>query len=392
MMRTLTRTFKTCLAICFALTALMATTLVAQTPAAARFLGTVTTINGSTLSVKTDAGEVRQVAVPETAVLKQIAPGEKDLSKAEVIPFSSLASGDRVLVRLDTKAAEGATIALQIIAIKQADLAKKQEADRLDWQRRGIGGLVKSVDAASGVFVVTSGSGATAKTVTVHTTAASPLKRNAPGSVRFDEAKPAPIAEIKPGDQIRVRGTKSADGTELTAEEAVSGSFRNIAGQVISVDVAAATITVKDLATKKPATIKFTSESQLKKLPDAMSTRLAAMLKGAAAGGRPGMPAGGPPAGMPPPPAGMSGAAPSGMRGGPGGGAFDPQMMLSRAPSIQLGELKKGDAVMLVATDGPNDLSAITLLAGVEPLLEAPAAGNLLSNWSMGSGSSEMGQ
>jgi hypothetical protein len=62
--------------------------------------------------------------------------------------------------------------------------------------------------------------------------------------------------------------------------------------------------------------------------------------------------------------------------------------MLSRAPAIQLGDLQKGEAVMLVATDGTaNEVTAITLLAGVEPLLEAPAASqNLLSNWSMNGG------
>ena len=44
---------------------------------------------------------------------------------------------------------------------------------------------------------------------------------------------------------------------------------------------------------------------------------------------------------------------------------------------------------MVVSTDGTNDVTAITLLAGVEPLLQAPAAQNLLSNWSMGGGGAE---
>ena len=60
--------------------------------------------------------------------------------------------------------------------------------------------------------------------------------------------------------------------------------------------------------------------------------------------------------------------------------------MLSRAPAIQLADLKKGDAVMIVSTDGSTDVTAITLVAGVEPLLEAPAASSLLNNWSMGGG------
>jgi hypothetical protein len=368
--------------ICAALVAVFAVAVSAQTPAASRLWGTVTSINGTTISVKTDAGETRPVDVPATAVLKQIAPGEKDLSKAEVIQFNSLATGDRVLVRLDTKAPEGASVALQIIAIKQADLAKKQEADREDWQRRGIGGLVKSVDPAAGVIVITSGAGQAAKTITIHTASNTVLKRYAAASVRFDEAKAAPITEIHSGDQIRARGNKTPDGATMTAEEAVSGSFRNIAGTVLSIDTAGLTVTVKDLATKKPTTIKFTSESQMRKLPDMMATRLAMILKG----GNGGAPMQG--AGMNRAPVQAGGS----QRGGFGGGAFDPQMMLSRAPAIQLTDIKKGDAVMLVATQGATDLTAITLLAGVEPILEAPAASNLLSNWSMSSGAPEMGQ
>ena len=75
-----------------------------------------------------------------------------------------------------------------------------------------------------------------------------------------------------------------------------------------------------------------------------------------------------------------------------GGGGGDLQQMLSRAPAIKLADLNKGDAVMLVATDGATDVTAITLLAGVEPLLQAPAASqNLLNNWSMGSGAPDTG-
>jgi hypothetical protein len=43
-----------------------------------------------------------------------------------------------------------------------------------------------------------------------------------------------------------------------------------------------------------------------------------------------------------------------------------------------------------VSTEGANDVTAIKLLAGVEPLLESPdASRNLLANWSMGSGGGE---
>ena len=63
--------------------------------------------------------------------------------------------------------------------------------------------------------------------------------------------------------------------------------------------------------------------------------------------------------------------------------------MLSHAPAIQLSDLQKGEAVMVVSTEGTAEVTAVTLLAGVEPLLQAPAASSLLSNWSMGSGGAE---
>jgi hypothetical protein len=377
--------------------------------AASRYLGSITAINGTTLTVKTDAGDPRQVEVPSTASIKRIEPGEKDLSKAATITFGDLAVGDRVLVRLDPNATGATPQAVQIIAVKKEDLAQRQQQEREEWQKRGVGGLVKSLDPATGTILLTTGAGTTAKTVTVHTTNATVLKRYAPGSVRFDQAQPAPLTAIHPGDQLRARGEKNPDGTEISAEEVVSGSFRNISGTISSVDAANSTMTVKDLTTKKQVTIKVTPDSQMRRLPERMAQVLAARLKGGSgnsnsagpgAPGRPGAVA--PPAGAPAQRSNWNGGQGAGSgggqwqgergaAGGPGGpgapGSGDPQQMLSRAPAIQLSDLQKGEAVMLVSTEGANDVTAITLLAGVEPLLEAPAASqNLLSNWSMGSG------
>jgi hypothetical protein len=356
--------------------------------------GTITVIDSNTLSVKSDADGVTQIEVPSTAAILRIAPGAKDLSAAAKIQFSDLAVGDRVMVTPDAKATGATAQALRIIAMKQSDLALKQQKDREDWQRRGVGGLVKSVDAAGGVIVLSSGSGATAKTITVHTTKATVLKRYAPASVRYDEAKPAPIDAIHVGDQLRARGTKSADGTELAAEETVSGSFRNIAGTVVSLDAAGAMLVVKDLATKKPVTIKITAETQMLRLEERMAQILAIRLKGGAAGANGnGAAGGGGNSAAGGQHNGGTGGGQSAWRNGGQGGGFDPQMMLSRAPAIHLSDLKKGDAVMLVATDGTTEVSAITLLAGVEPLLEAPAATqNLLANWSMNTSAPDVAQ
>jgi hypothetical protein len=375
----------------------------AQAPS--RFVGTVTAISGDILTVKTDAGEVHQVQIPATAALKRIAPGQKDLSTADTIQFSDLATGDRVLVKLDPDAAGTTQQALQVVAVKQADVAMKQQKDREDWQRNGVGGLVKSVDAASGVITVTSGAGAAAKTVTVNTSKTTMLKRYAAGSVRFDEAQPAPIDAIKAGDQLRARGEKNADGTEIAAAEVVSGSFRNISGTISAIDTGASTFTVKDLLSKKSVTVKVAGEAQMRRLPDTMAKMIAARLKGGADGGaapasaetvnaHPQNGAGGAQqrGGSGQPGNGQAGTPPSGTQGAWQGrsGTGDMQQMLSRAPAIKLTDLQKDEAVMLVSTQGTGEVTVITLLAGVEPLLEAPAASqNLLSNWSMGSGGAE---
>ncbi len=398
-----------CAALTFALlaaTTLLATFANAQAPS--RFVGAVTAISGTTLTVKTDAGQSWQVVVPAEALIKRVEPGQKDLSTAQPMQFSDLAVADRVLVKLDPDAPAGAMQALQIVAVKRSDLAAKHQKDREDWQRRGVGGLVKSVDAPGGVIVLTSGAGPTAKAIVVNIGKETILKRYSPASVSFDAAVVAPIDAIHAGDQLRARGTKSADGSSIQAEEVVSGTFRYISGIISSLDAAASTLTLKDLATKKPVTIHITADAQMRSLPANLAAMLAARLKGTAGSGSGGSaggsnggarPAGGaqaPPQGAPPAGAGGGGHSQwssqgSGQAGG-GTGSGDSQQILSRAPVIQFADLKKGDAIMVVSTDGAADVTAITLVSGVEPLLEAPAASqSLLNNWSMGSSSPDAG-
>ncbi len=190
---------------------------------ATHYLGSIVAVDGNKLTVKTDAGDTHQVEVPADAILKRIAPGERDLTKAEPLDFGSLAVGDRVLVTLDPNFTGTPPHALRIIAIKQADVEKKQEAESAAWNE-GVHGLVKSVAPATGEIVVTVRVGTANKEVTVHTTPTTVLKRYAPGSVLFDQAQPAPLSAIRPGDQLWARGAKNADGSTIAADGVVSGS------------------------------------------------------------------------------------------------------------------------------------------------------------------------
>ena len=353
----------------------------AATGAATRPVGTIKAIAGKTITLTTDRGAEVTVLVQEGARLLRVEPGQRDLKDAAPLQLQDLQPGDRILVR-GTLAADGKSVlAASVIAMKKLDIAEKQAHEREEWQRHGVGGLVSAVDAAKGTVTITTNALGAGKDVTVHFSKETILRRYAPDSVKFDDAKPAPVDEIKPGDQLRARGGRSADGAELTADEIVSGSFRNIAGTIESLDAATGTITVKDLITKKSVTVKIGSESQLRKLPPQMAQRIAMRLKGT--------PAATPTSGTG---AADRGARPadsgSGGGGGGGNGAGDFQQMISRMPAAGLSQLQKGDAVMIVATQGSQEkgVTAITLLAGVEPILQAsPSASTILTPWSLSS-------
>src|ERR1700681_2374598 len=245
-------------------------------------LGTIKSISGNSLVLASDAGVETTVDVRDSTKIVRIAPGKKDLKDAQPILLTDLQTGDRILVRGKAGDDNKTFSASSIVAMKKADIAEKQSHERDEWQKSGVGGLVNSVDAAGGLISITTPSLRDKKTVAVHVTKDTILRRYAPGSVKFDDAKPAPLREIRPGDQLRARGEKNTDGSELTAQEIVSGSFRNISGMISSLDGAQSTITVHDLATKKNVTVKITSESQLRKLPAPMAQRIAQRLNGSA--------------------------------------------------------------------------------------------------------------
>ncbi len=370
----------------------------------AKAVGTVESVSGNSLTLKSDAGAEVTVSVQDSTRVLRSEPGQKSLKEATPIQFSEVQAGDRLLT--SGKASDdGKTIAATtVVVMKKGDVASLQAKERADWQRRGVGGLVSAVDPSTNTVKISTMTMAQKKEITVQLSPSTIIRRYAPDSVKFDDAKKSTLAEIQPGDQLRALGNRSADGNEVSAEEIVSGSFRNIAGTVQSVDKAKNELTILDLATKKPVSIVIGGDSQMRKLPEMMAQRIAMRLKGGPAAEGSGAPQEGHAAQAP---AGANGQGGQGMQRGagagggngmgagaggmrPGGGGDLLQLILSRAPAVQLGDLQKGDAVMLVATQGTpsNPPTAITLLAGVDPILSASPKGNnastILSPWNLG--------
>ncbi|HEV2207120.1 MAG TPA: DUF5666 domain-containing protein [Candidatus Acidoferrales bacterium] len=353
---------------------------------ATKQLGTIKAISGDTLTLVTDAGAEVTVQVPAGVRIVRVEPGQTSLKGATPIHLEDLQTGDRVLVSGRLSDDSKSITAAIVVAMKHTDLQAAHEQEREAWAK-GVGGLVSAVDPASGTITISEAVPGGKRNIAVHTTSATNFRRYAPDSVKFDDARPSTLDAIKPGDQLRARGERNADGSEFTAQAIVSGAFRNIAGTVVSTDAAAGTLTVKDLATKKNVTVKITSDSDVRKLPEQVARFIAVRLRGAGPGGAngerggQGRPAGQEGGGM----ENRGGGMPA--RGAMGrGGAPDFQQILSRMPHAQVSDLQKGDAVMIVSTQGSTsgEVTAITMLAGVEPILEAPGGGMQLSPWSLG--------
>ena len=369
--------------------------------------GTVKVVDGNNLTITTDAGQETVISVAADARIQRLAPGSTDLKTAEPATLPDVAVGDRILATGAPGDAPGSFNASRIILMKSSDIAQRHAAEQQDWQGHGTSGIVSAIDVSTGAISVSSGT----RKLQVVTAPATTYRRYADGSVKFEDARPGTLADIHVGDQLLARGTKSDDGASVQATEIVSGSFKNLSGTILSVDAAKNAVSIKDLATKRNVTVQLTSSSALHRLPPQMAAMFAARSHGGggASTGAPGSSASvaapaGPAAatsGPSRPAAALSngGGSPEGGHAGGSGrsGGGDLSQVVARLPAVPISDLHTGDAVMIVAEQSASDsgsLTAITLLAGVEPILAAAPSGSAamtLSPWSVGSGAPEGG-
>jgi hypothetical protein len=358
-------------------------------PNPGRPVGTVKAIAGNNVTVTTDAKAEVTVQVQDATKFLRLAPDQKDLRQATPVTFQDLQVGDRMLAS-GAASPDGKTVAARTIVImKKADVAQKQERDIEEWNRHGVGGLVKSVDTTAGAITLATSGAANAKPLALHVGPNTIIRRYAADSIKFDDAKRATLADIHEGDQLRARGARNEDGTEVAADEIVAGTFRNLSGTIDSIDAANRTLTIKDLATKKSVVVQVTPDSQLHQLPPMVAQMMAMRLRGSQGNGENGsaQPAaqrqGGAQGGQG---GQFQGRAPGGGRGGRG----DLNQMLGMLPAVTIADLHKGDALMIVSTQGtPAGVTAVTLLSGVEPILTAAPNAMVMTPWNLGGGQGE---
>lgn len=373
-----------------------------------RPIGVITQIQPGQFTLRTDAGPELTIHLPEGVSVLSVPPGAKDLKSATRIEVNAINMGDRVLVVGPLSADSKSVVAKTVIVMTKTALEQAHEAERLEWERRGIAGVVSAIDPAGREITIavpntppTPGNPTHPVSITLGPNVS--MLRYAPDSVKFSDAKPAQFSDVKVGDQVRALGDRSADGTHFTAEKMVFGTFRNIGATVISVDAAQGTLMVKDLASGKPLLVRTGPDSQLHRLPPFIANMIAMFNAGAEAGGgapgQPGQGSGGAGRGAPGQSAGGSGGAaasayhrnPGGPGGGFGGAPRDFNQMLARTPAFSLSELKPGEPLIVVSTEGakPSEVNAIAVLAGVQPILEARPKGSkqlVLGPWNMSAG------
>ena len=345
-----------------------------------RPIGVVQTIDTGArqIKIKTDAGPEMNITYEAEARFLQVSPGAKDLANASTITAADLAVGDRILARGRNGGDSSSFIATSIIVMSKADLAKKHAAERAEWERRGVAGLITSVNPALKEIMIKTSSIATDKPLVITFNPGAVLRRYAPDSVKFSDALPGRFEELSIGDQVRALGTINEDRSRFIAEELVSGSFRTIAATVVELDVGKSTIVITDLVSNKRVKVQITRDSNMRRLSPQVTQMLAARNKGATNNA----------------PASAEGdrslaASSRGSAGdAPQQSPRDFQSILEKLPTISAADLTAGDALIISCTNSsdPSRVTAITLLAGVEPLMRGTPKGGRtldLGSWNI---------
>ena len=368
-------------------------------------LGTVTAIDlaAHKITVKEDkTGAEHSILLQNTKTLLKVQPGAKDLKSATRITADDLESGDRVDVRgFKGEDNPNAIAARSLILMSARDLQQAHQAEAAAWQR-STRGLVNSVDASAAKINISVRTAEGTKAVIVDVPDTAEFTRYSPDNPKAPV--PSKLTDIQSGDQVRVIGEKSADGTTITAQKVYSGAFRTFGGMVASISPDGKQITIKSAGATQPVLVTLNDESTIRKLPPDMALRLAMVLnptyKPAQAGAdsanarQPaGNAAGAPPYGAK---AGeAAGAIPAkgpwpGAAGGARAGRGDFAQMIENAPKISVSDLKTVDAVIVsgAATAPDNSrLQAANIIAGAEPILRAaPSRSGQSQNadWNLG--------
>jgi hypothetical protein len=308
----------------------------------ARVIGEITAVDVSAgrVTIKSDSGDVTSILVNGETTILSVPPGEQSLEKAPRISLSELNPGDRLYARYGPGADSQAAPARQLVVMSAAHIKKRQNEEKDAWQKRGISGVVISLNPKTTEITIVSPQRDGIKQIIVSASKVKRFRRYALESIKFSDARPSSFAELRPGDQLGALGEKNADGTALAAEEIISGGFRTVGGTVTSVSGDTGEVKIKLFGTGQPLTLVAGKNSVIRRIPAKVATLIAQRAVSINA---------------------------------KKADTEDSQEIIERLPTIPVSELKAGDVILTASAMGndPTRLKAINVLAGIDGIINA---------------------
>ena len=313
-------------------------------------MGVVTSINQDTprqVLVTTSAGSQVTVTLSNTTEFMRIPPGEKTKDKFIKIAPTDFAVGDMVFARGRISEDRKNMPAREFYVMSKGDIALKRDREREEWRTNGLSGTVSALNAEKKEITVDARTPEGTKSIVVAPADNTIFRRYAPDSVRFGDAKSSSFADLKVGDQLRARGTKSSDGLRFTPAELVSGSFQTIGGNITEISAGTQEIKLKDVQSNQVVAVVVSKDSTMRRLTPELLAALSPPKPGTT------------------PPA------------NPSKGTADLQEMFDQLPVVSLQELKVGDSILVSSTKSadPDRVTAIAVVSGVGPLLQGGQQG-----------------
>src|SRR5262245_55931896 len=92
-----------------------------------------------TITIKTDQDATILIQATDTTVFLRVPAGAQSLQQATTIQMTDIVAGDRVSAR-GTKG-DHELVALRVVVLSKADVARQRERDLVDWRKRGVAGV-----------------------------------------------------------------------------------------------------------------------------------------------------------------------------------------------------------------------------------------------------------
>lgn len=299
-----------------------------------RVLGEVSRIDSgrNQLTVKTTSGEVT-LQLDGRTIYRRVLPGETTLDKAVSISLSDVSTGDKVLAR--GPQVESSVLVRELVVIANKDLVEKRKHDREEWIKRGITGVVTSIDPEKKELTVRARLAEGERPIIMTAGEKVAFRRYSTDSIRYSDSRASSFTDLKVGDQLRALGEKTADGTHFTPEEVISGTFRTVVGKITSVNATSGEVAINNVQTNQAMQILVTKDSSMRRLSHEVGQQLAQRVSR-----------------------------------GPSEGEVSLQRVIDNQPPATIAELKPGDAVLVSTTvgDNPNRATAIVFTVGADEL------------------------